>query len=226
MGRKRSEYICPKCQKTGSLGMNRSRNGHYKNGLYNEYWVVYHYDSQTKKKSRCYVDNIIKEKECEIAKEHPLLYTMKGSVKYTGKFLQKRDRYVSQSLRIDSEIEKRIVQDLDETIALLTSYLEELKYCSDCKSRGEENDRTRKFEKQFHEDLKTLVQMMVYYKQHSEQYYIDCIDFVNNVPLLRAITDFYYSCEKPLLIKKKKELKEKLSEAAFGSDKHPGTITS
>ena len=192
MGRKRSDYICPKCQKTGSLGRNRSRNGDYKTGLYNEYWVVYHYDSQTKKNSHCYIDNIIREKEYETAKEDPLLYTMKVALKYTSKFLQKRAIYVSQYRPIDPKIEKRIVQDLDKTIALLTSFDEEWKYYSDCKSRGEENDRTRRFEKQFKEDLKTLVQMMIYYKQHSKQSYVDYVDFVNKNPLLRAIDDFYY----------------------------------
>lgn len=59
MGRKRSQFICPKCKKQGYLRRKSTRNGKYSNAKSNQYYYVAHYDSNTKRISTCYIDNIL-----------------------------------------------------------------------------------------------------------------------------------------------------------------------
>ena len=58
MGRKRSEFVCPKCNKFGYLVESPTRNGDYLNARTRRYKYVVHYDSVTKKRMKCYVNNI------------------------------------------------------------------------------------------------------------------------------------------------------------------------
>ncbi|MGB9168028.1 MAG: hypothetical protein WCB31_03780 [Nitrososphaeraceae archaeon] len=51
MGRRRSEFICPRCQRKGSLEYNKG------------YRRVIHYNSVTKTRTRCYVEKIINDEE-------------------------------------------------------------------------------------------------------------------------------------------------------------------
>lgn len=63
MGRPRSNFECPKCHKQGYIEHNASRNGNYKNSRYRKYWRTVHYDSITKKKNFCYIDDILQNLE-------------------------------------------------------------------------------------------------------------------------------------------------------------------
>ena len=63
MGRKKSNYICPKCKKQGYIRWKPTWNGKYPNSAANRYPYVVHYDHETKTRKECSINGILQNQE-------------------------------------------------------------------------------------------------------------------------------------------------------------------
>ncbi len=115
VGRPRSKYNCPKCDKQGYLEKSASRNGNYPNAKYRKYWRVVHYDSITKKKSFCHVDYIIWEMEKENWKRWWVDYKNKLEAMSPTEFQEEyiRMQKEHQEMRTRIRLEKQAFKELE-----------------------------------------------------------------------------------------------------------------
>ena len=63
MGRKKSNYTCPKCKRHGYLTWKPTWNGKYPNSAASRYPYVIHYDHETKSRKECSVNGFLRKEE-------------------------------------------------------------------------------------------------------------------------------------------------------------------
>lgn len=245
MGRKRGKFICPRCQRQGSLRKKWTRNPEYPT-IKNYYRYVEHYDSISKKTKTCYVEKLIRQMELKeiVDSPHPdlssILDTCRRMLDEIVKRYNRWFRRIGES-GIDAKDKTMISSALDEGLKEELAFVEQgLVYVSFSlkqKLTSQEKEKLGKAKKYMNllieirrqlrnmDALKKDKKILFSYEEKLKIFEENKLAFqFLNRPYQKALIYYYEKYEENDDIRKKKALKEKLSESAFGSSKYSGTV--
>lgn len=231
LGRPRSDYICPKCGKQGSLGRNSTRNGDYRNSRMHKYLRVTHFDPITRKRTpSCYVNDIIKKNIIEDYKEHQFGDLLLSLFRMEERFRKTYERFERVAEKVKTY---PLTPREDRKLSLIVRqyyldilipfekifYLYELKiysllYDFECSKEvdillDEFITSFNKIESKQEENPKKIIKKS--------------LRFLKSHPLEKVFGYLFNKYEKPIRDVKRKALSKKLSESAFGSSKYDNT---
>ena len=241
MGRKRSDFICLKCGKQGSLRRKQIKNKAYPELMY-PYRYIEHYDSVTRKKSTCYVEKLMDNRELENmsnsrSEELIFLYNAKKRVYQMRRDVNRFVRRIKQ-YKVNLEDGQKISNAFNEQIELFLFAIETSIVYARLSLKGnlttEEQEIWQKARKvinlvtELGEQLRTITAI----RKQNENVILSndeklklstttklAIQFLKQ-PYIMELARFFDKYEKPILRLKKIKLKKKQSESAFGSDKY------
>jgi hypothetical protein len=212
MGRRRSSYVCPKCGKQGSLRTKDNRNSHYPGTLTKEHLYCEHYDHMTGKTTTCYVDKLEEQRRKEEISKHPYKLTLteiekvkESSNEFFRDYKIFKDRILKHQYPLTEE-EKENIKLADEFVKMIDNFgamymkLISCRYSSDAPKDEEKLD-----------NMITKAENII--KRNSTQ------EAILNSPWMKAIAPIMIKYELPRRMAKRKELRTKYSEGAFGSNK-------
>lgn len=240
MGRKRINFICPKCGQQGRYPrLKKTRNGEYLNAATNEYYYVEHYDPIKRKiRKTCYVDKIIIANDYD-SDSIPFYYKTLQSIGKMISVLEGIRKNIHES-NIDPEDDKILFTLMNDANDQLRRRVDAINRCIELS--GKENKTSqqekllRKAKHILDHEIKITKQagkIMDLYKNGKE---LD-LDFPNirkiineNMPGMYelsmrpeniALSYWFRKYEQPKRIEYRKRLNKKLSDAHFGSEKYP-----
>jgi len=264
MGRKKSKYICPKCQNPGYIRWKTTWNAKSRAATVNRYPYVVHYDHKTKNRSECCINGILQEQELVRFKNQPNGQIIYDITQYGRRTIVYLHRFVKMMRTNDREPDLATLWLMKKSTKLLYLHAwlmaKTLKLNEFKQILGENNQEIRKLELELNEyrskmenDFEMICSLVskdslfemadnlirnfnenyrrlkgknrdLLVKRWTNVLISVCDAPAYLVPFVLASENWFITCKIPEMIKSKKKLRRKLSEAAFGSDKNLGLI--
>jgi hypothetical protein len=244
LGRKRSDYICPKCGQQG-------RNPRSKKFKHGEYLYVEHYDPVNKKILRtCYIENILRQKKLKEIWEDPSPETKlikyareKEFIKISNDF----SKFAQLIKRSDITPEDEImlagwIRQARIELWMIFMTIPFIHMLRKKENRTQEEEQSLKRAKKFIHKFNTIVKQtsktisivsllegektIVFTPAESKIIQKNLLGFAqfSNLSIIRAFSYWFDKYERPRREARFVALKEKYSDGAFGSEKYPATM--